>query len=291
MSIKEYIKEFIHLYLPPSLKRALRKILLKKQTWSNSNETATLISQTPLDDVDEKFIKKMFKFLDKNLPVLLQVREVRQILARERLSSSLKQQGIVNAKEAKKNATNTIDYNKEALIESVEFDRPSILINPILSIERIYKNAHALRVLSIGPRSEIEIFSLFSKGFKLENIKAIDLISYSPYVEIGDMHHMPYKDNSFDVILLGWVISYSKDWAAVRDEILRCAAPRCVVAIAADYSQPTESNQKFNHEETHVQHCDQLLDLFSQNIQNVYFKHSSEPPQVAMNMAVFDIHK
>ena len=48
-----------------------------------------------------------------------------------------------------------------------------------------------------------------SYGISRKNISAIDLISYSPWIDLGDMHNLPYKDNSFDIIICGWVIAYS----------------------------------------------------------------------------------
>jgi len=45
---------------------------------------------------------------------------------------------------------------------------------------------HQADVLCIGPRSEAEILQLWAHGFKLSRIKALDLISYSPYTARSD---------------------------------------------------------------------------------------------------------
>ena len=45
-----------------------------------------------------------------------------------------------------------------------------------------------IRKFCIGPRNEAEIFMLWSYGFKLENIVGLDLISYSPLIDLGDMY-------------------------------------------------------------------------------------------------------
>lgn len=285
------IKEFLHKHLPPRLKRWLKKFF-RKNNIGGEMFNDTYNRNTPLDGISEKFISRLFSYLDRNISVLLQVREIRQLLARERLTQFLENSEIKKTdKEPTQNAHNTMNYNIQGLIESVEIDRPSILINPVLSIEKIFKNVKNMRVLSIGPRSEIEIFSLFSNGFKLENIKAVDLFSYSPYVEIGDMHNLPYPDNSFDVILLGWVLSYSKDWETVAREITRCCSKGGVVAIAADYSDISTVTDLFNHESTHVQCCDQILELFTSNLGQVYFRHESTHPSTSMNMVVFELDK
>lgn len=292
---KVNIIEFLHQYLPPFIKRWMRALLSKNEKFITkiSPSFREIIRKTPFDEMDSRFIRNLLKYIDKNIPILLQVREVRQILARERLNLFLeKEKKIQTLKtETKNSAHNTIRYNVDSLLESVELDRPSILINPILSIQKVYKNISNLKVLSIGPRSEIEIFYLFSNGFKLDNIKAIDLLSYSPYVEVGDMHQMPFSDNSFDVILLGWVLSYSKDWTTVALEIIRSAKHGAIIAISADYSDASTVSPKFNGEATHVQNCDQILDLFSKNLGDVYFRHNSKYPETNMNMVIFELIK
>ncbi|MCH8073872.1 MAG: hypothetical protein IIA09_18220 [Proteobacteria bacterium] len=35
-------------------------------------------------------------------------------------------------------------------------------------------------------------------GFNLKNIQAIDLFSYSPLIDVMDMHEMEYGDSRFD---------------------------------------------------------------------------------------------
>jgi SAM-dependent methyltransferase len=146
-------------------------------------------------------------------------------------------------------------------------------------------------VLSIGPRSEIEIFTLMSAGFSRDRIRALDLFSYSPYVETGDMHAMPYPDCSFDIVFLGWVLSYSRDQAQAAREILRVCRDRAIVVLAGDYSDEHRENRTFNNENTHMKSCDQLLALFSGHVGNVYFRHDPDPPHVFMVMTVFEVRK
>ena len=81
-----------------------------------------------------------------------------------------------------------------------------------------YKN---LKILSIGPRSEGEIFLLYANGFKLQNISAVDLFSYSPLITLGDMHSLKYKENTFDIVLMGWCLAYSNNKKKVLLEVNR----------------------------------------------------------------------
>ena len=65
-------------------------------------------------------------------------------------------------------------------------DRPMLMANVVSSLARVQQRIDKLDVLSIGPRSEIEIFGLIGAGFSPDRIRAVDLFSYSPFVEIGD---------------------------------------------------------------------------------------------------------
>lgn len=125
----------------------------------------------------------------------------------------------------------TIEKNLANLRTHQALDRPVMLVHSLLSVEYILSNAASLNILSIGPRSEAEIFSLIAAGFDPERITGLDLISYSDFVEIGDMHEMPFPDNYFDVIIVGWVLTYSTDNQRAADEIMRVARPHAHIAI------------------------------------------------------------
>ena len=71
-----------------------------------------------------------------------------------------------------------------------------------------YKN---LRILTIGPRSEGEIYGFFASGFELRNIVGVDLFSYSPYVKLGDMHNLNFQNKKFDIVFMGKCLAYSNN--------------------------------------------------------------------------------
>jgi len=76
----------------------------------------------------------------------------------------------------------TITHNRKEL-EKDDFGssrRTIRLLNPLSSLEPVYSFAAQLSVLSIGPRTEMEIFHLMGIGFSFKNIRAVDLISSSP---------------------------------------------------------------------------------------------------------------
>ncbi|WP_454021034.1 class I SAM-dependent methyltransferase [Azospirillum sp. Marseille-Q6669] len=250
------------------------------------------LSRNPFGSLTAKAAREIFRTLRRNPALLLETRWVRQYLARNRLNLYLdRAEDVASTPPTEKVAANTVTYNIQAVKASVEVDRPIHLIYPIVAIERVMHQVGSLKILSIGPRTEIELFALMGLGFKPENITAVDLISYSPLVEFGDMHNLPYEDEQFDVILLGWVLSYSKDMQHVANEVLRVARKGAYIAVAADWSDPKTQGGDFNFETSHIQTCDEMLELFGNDVDEIYFRHEAKPPKRYQNMLVFDVKK
>ena len=147
--------------------------------------------------------------------------------------------------------------------------RSNRLIRPLMGVDRISQNCGNLKVLTIGPRTEGEIFNLVAYGFKLKNITGLDLHSYSPYIKLGDIHDMPFNADSFDVVICGWVLPYSNDKAKACSEMARVLKPNGVIAIGATYRPHTDS---FTEEP--INKVDDILKLFPESvIGNVYFSY------------------
>jgi SAM-dependent methyltransferase len=142
-----------------------------------------------------------------------------------------------------------LEHNLSNLKKMEAVDRPSILVYPLRGIEYILRNARSLKVLTVGPRSESEIFSLIAAGISPENITGLDLISYSDFVELGDMHAMPFDDRSFDIVIAGWVLAYSADNRKAADEILRVARPGAHIAIGC-VTEPVDEAAAFERAKT-----------------------------------------
>jgi SAM-dependent methyltransferase len=229
--------------------------------------------------------------LRRNPENLLEVRNVRRTLARERIDNLMAAQKLSRVEGTNHVAHNTIDYNIAGAITAATLDRPAIMVNVVTSIERVWKNIEKLDVLSIGPRSEIEIFAILAAGFDDKRVKALDLFSYSPYVEAGDMHAMPYPDDSFDIVFVGWVLSYSRDQSEAAREIFRVCRNRAILVIAGDYSDDTRDRSTFKNDTTHMQSTDQILELFAGHVSKIYFRHDPELPEIIMSMAVFEVIK
>jgi SAM-dependent methyltransferase len=99
-----------------------------------------------------------------------------------------------------------------------------------------------LKVLSIGPRAEGEIFNIFSHGFELNNITGLDLFSYSPYIKLGDMHNLEFNDDEFDIVLMGWCLAYSNNKEKALSEVRRVLVKNGSLIIGYSVN-PTLSDQ------------------------------------------------
>lgn len=244
----------------------------------------------PLSTLTQDHVNVFCDFLKERPLHLLEFSIGRRFLAETRLKQS-QRDGTIEQKvynPSNSFAPNVISYNLETLYTSVGLERPKFLIQPITGIEKVWRNLPNLDVLSIGPRSEIEIFLLLANGFSLDRIRALDLISYSPYVDLGDMHDMPYEDNSFDITIAGWVMSYSSDAQQMADEIMRTSRPGGIVAIACDYSD-MDHEMDYPHDCTHVTSSQQILDYFGDRVKSVYFRQDPERPQSYSSVAIFEL--
>jgi hypothetical protein len=153
-----------------------------------------------------------------------------------------------------------------------------LLMNPVISIDSIASNLDKIKVLIIGPKLEAEILSVMSYGIPLKNITAVDLIKYSPWVDQGDMHNLPYEDNKFDLILCGWVIAYSNNKIKAAEEMTRVGKSGSIIALAATYSplsneEVIEKRGYLVGSEERINNTEFLLNLFKDKVKNIYFRH------------------
>lgn len=196
--------------------------------------------RTPL--LNEKELLPAFhnEVVGKNPFSLMHIPKFRALLATHRFVEATGEDRKILAfsGESKHVKDFAISHNINSLVSFDGFDRPQYLINSLFAVDYIRANFNQLRILAIGPRSEYELFSLFAAGANPKNVKAIDLISYSDFIEIGDAHKMPYEDNSFDLILLGWVYPYSSDNIGLSEEVMRVADNNAYVAIGVR-AEPT----------------------------------------------------
>ena len=182
-----------------------------------------------------------------------------------------------------------IPHNLDQLKQMIALDRPLHLIMPLRSIALVMERVKKLKVLTIGPRTEAEIYALIACGFDPVNITGLDLISYSPFVDVGDMHAMPYPDNSFDVLVLGWVLAYSTNHEQAAREALRVTKPGGFFAIGCEYVPPNEEGGYNTKDKMLFNHTDDILGLFGDEIEAVFFRHDIHPDRKGREGAVMTI--
>jgi SAM-dependent methyltransferase len=130
--------------------------------------------------------------------------------------------------------SNTVSYNLKALSRiSTDFHmrRMKWLVYGTIANELVSPSS---KILMIGPRTENEILLL--KGLGYNNVTGLDLISYSPWIKLGDMHALPFDANSFDAIVCGWTLSYSKKPARAAEEMTRVLRSGGVVGVGVEHA-------------------------------------------------------
>ena len=181
--------------------------------------------------------------------------------------------------ESKDAIDHTVKHNLKS-IGVFGLTRMDMLIKPISVLENVIKDA---RILVIGPRNEDDILNLIGNGFKSKNIIGLDLISYSPFIEVGDMHNTRFIDSYFDVVICGWTLSYSNEPQKFADEALRIVKNNGIIAIGVEYSLLTDEQSINLHggydlrpnNFERINSSDQILNLFSGHIKHVYFNHDA----------------
>ncbi len=130
---------------------------------------------------------------------------------------------------------NTIEHNMRGTGE-LSAPRSHTLLRPIVTVGWVQRNIRNLKILTIGPRVEGEIYNMVGYGFRRRNVVGLDLFSYSPYIRVGNMHHMDFADGEFDIVISGWVLGYSDDMQQCAREMLRVTKPGGIIAIGNAYT-------------------------------------------------------
>lgn len=174
-----------------------------------------------------------------------------------------------------------VEHNLKGLKAHVALMRPSFLVSPLRSITQVSSDMKSKKVLTVGPRTEAEIYALVACGFDPANIVGLDLISYSDFVQTGDMHDMPFADETFDVVVLGWVLAYSYSPEVAAKEVLRVAKKDAVIAVGCEYTPLTaeelEAEGSMVADGVKFKTTDQILALFGDEVGYVYFRHDISP--------------
>jgi SAM-dependent methyltransferase len=160
-------------------------------------------------------------------------------------------------------------------------DRIKTLILPFVSIEKVRKD---WKILIIGPRNEHDLLLLHGHGIDWKGMTGLDLISYSPKIVLGDMHHMPFDENHFDAVIFGWTLSYSATPQNAISEVIRVVKPGGIVAIGVEYTDLKKDDsvavlgysiQEYDRLEERVNSTSAIRALFDTHLGHVYFDHDA----------------
>ncbi len=231
-------------------------------------------------EVPAEFLEEIIGFLRRSPLQLLHIPVARINLAARRIKS-LGEADIQTLEDGDASITNTVLHNLNGLKSASALERPWRIIAPLLGIFHLCVKLETAKVLTVGPRTENELFILLAAGFREENITGLDLISYSEKVKLGDMHRMPFAADSFDVIVLGWVLAYSNDVEKAVSEVLRVAKPGAYVTVGWEYNPKTSEELARESGSIvsggRVNHAEEILGLFGDHVDYVHFKSEPHP--------------
>ena len=137
----------------------------------------------------------------------------------------------------------TDDHNMSALQFRAAFgmgNRMALLLYPLAAALR---NVPDAKVLIVGPRTEDDLY--WAKSLGITNVRGLDLFSYSPWIDVGDIHQTSYPDQEFDAVILGWVISYSGKPEVLVAECKRITKPCGYLGFGIESNPNQRSTGKY----------------------------------------------
>lgn len=177
----------------------------------------------------------------------------------------------------------TIDHNTDfdRMFFAELSKRPDLISNVLSSLNSVRQNSSRMKVLSIGARTEAEVFSLINAGFNINNIECVDLFSYTPLIKIGDVNQLNYADSSFDIVVCGWVLEFCNDIHRACREIKRVAKKGgyiCIGGMHHPISSDLSAYNKLKSHEDRVWFCsiERIKDSFNVSDNEFIFKSDIE---------------
>lgn len=232
----------------------------------------------------------------RRLQQFLQVREIRNAVALVRyfvLRVVLRRGKTISDPDRPHLGHETFHYNFAKMRRSVTtVERMHHLVRPVMAIASVATNMPTLKTLSIGPRAEGELLLIAGYGFTWQNIHAIDLFSYSPRIDVGDMHDMPYEDSTFDIVFSGWSLAYSDDRPRALREIIRVLKDGGIVAFGQGHSRTGVLTVGGRYKSNSLE---ETFAPINDHIDTVYFRHDITPEMRDVDLTaivyVFSIKK
>ncbi len=152
-----------------------------------------------------------------NKYVLFRVPTVREKYSKLRYSFLTSIKGLKTSSDT--DSVILAEYSKGAFKKYVSIsERINFLVSFVEGSIRPTRNK---QLLVLGPRFESEIYGYYAMNYAKENVHAVDTFSYSRKISTGNMHSLDFEDNFFDVIVGGWILTYSEDIKLALSEVYR----------------------------------------------------------------------
>jgi hypothetical protein len=130
----------------------------------------------------------------------------------------------------------------------------------------------APEILIIGPRNDGEVLLFMFYGYK--KIKAIDLFSNSPLIDIMDMNRLKYKANSFDIYYSSFVLTYSNNLAKTIAEAIRVTKNNGLLLFSFNGNIDTKVVNNLTPNGSNINNFNQFFILFKKYSVDVIHKLS-----------------
>ncbi len=81
-----------------------------------------------------------------------------------------------------------------------------------------------------------EIYLAWLYGFKWKNIKAIDLYSTHPNIEIMDMNNLTFPENTFDCVVMANTLPYSENTERTIMQVSSVLKPSGIFSFGGNFA-------------------------------------------------------
>ena len=179
---------------------------------------------------------------------------------------------IHSIKESGKSYQSTTKRNLKSLMslrDIYDGSRSDFYLNYLKKKEKLI-DIKKSKVLIVGPRNEGEIYNFYANGFLIQNITAIDLVSYSNKIIASDANiYLKKCKKKFDYIYFGFVIGYFKNPKKIISLAAKCLNKNGCVVVCSEAARKINNLRRV--EKTAKFHdLKSLSNIFPKNLKTLY---------------------